>query len=877
MIFLEVRFFITGPEHPRTLSSLCTSFSASQLSDELKMSEDLFHESMCDLAPPLSSSFQPSQEYPIPKFPRFLWFVVDGWSRNYANQTFIELSQPGASFLLNVPSLKYSHVIYSSLLTGTMVSNYAGLPLSSDNFLHSYKRGGGKVMYLGPEWSFLAIHGTHQYDVIFDTIELFTEAHTIDFTHNFPTIFLPANLTNPSVQDYERKPPELGSRRDRAITENVEYFLDQVKARGESLVAHSGVFDHVAHSRDVPKTEATAKTVSRDMLRMKEWLDRNPEYLLVISSDHGVDEGKYAEILHGYSENGNSGIFLLYNKYLNASTLQREPIECRGRYESCGERWIETVDMAAFLSPLLVNVDIPYSAVGVGQPLPENPKYKSKFYTQNLIQVLRAAKARNLLTKSFRDKSVLLLERFSSFNSNTSNSELETFNTDIRSFLFKLGNHLMEMTGFPFVPLILSIVFVGLLIAVILTFDRFSLWQSFAFFALNIYFLASLLLGYDTPEPTTVSSGLLITASLCLLVSSSINSEIIGLMIANHIIGLILPFAIDAFSNELETFSLSGFGRFSMYTVFVTLIVVYKLKSNKPKANEVTYAQCAIIIVSALLSLFAENTPPVWLDNFFNLKYIPIYILFGILLTISIPLFASHPRHVGLWFCYFVFFTAAIVPVLRYAVILMTIKTIILFAIFDHVCNQKDEQGQTKTSLFTLTTLCYFILYQILSDITILQSDLISLSVKPQFGRAGIQSDNVYPGFSATCMAFSKFYSIICITFGVFDALRQTETKSQNRTVPQSITEISKQILDCIYERFPLLVFAGISSLLRLSYRISLWQYTREKCFELLFSLMVISLGMSAVLAFCYTCWDGFQILQIRAKMTSTMTSTETN
>ncbi|KAL0212340.1 hypothetical protein RCL1_005966 [Eukaryota sp. TZLM3-RCL] len=858
-IFEEVNFFVTGPEHPTTVSNLCLDFSAHNLSKELEMDPVLFQESMCYLGPPSSKDFQPTDNFPIPTFRRFLWFVVDGWSRNYSNQTFIDYSMNGASFLLNVPSIKYSHVIYSSLLTGTMVSNFAMLPLKSDHLFASFKRGGGKLMYLGPEFSLLAIHGREQYDKIFDTINLVNEEHTIDFVHPFPTLFLPAHCTVPSPQDFERPPPAFDTDDDRLITQNVELFLDMLKERGESLVAHSGVFDHVAHSGNVTHALQIAATVSCDLLRLKNWLSRNPEYLLIVSSDHGVDRGKYGEVLHGYSGEGNSGIVLLHNQFINSSTLSRTPGRCKGPFETCQERWIETVDLAATLSPLLTGTDIPFSAVGLGRPLPDNIHYKSKFYTQNFVQLLRAAKARGLLTKTMKQKAVKFLQQYTTFSNDTLQHEQKTYKYDIRQTMMELSNRLMRLSNFPYIPLILTIFFVLLASFVVLKYCQFSTFQIVVTVFINSYFLASHFLLYKTPDPSIFATSLLIVASVSLLISQGITWRLLWLMVLNHSIGLVIPIVINQYSDVLERFALSLAGRSAMYLVVGAMLTCHKLCCHHPVRHRVSKIHSLVTGVIAFVGIYAETSTPLWLTNFLNLKFLPIYMLFFTQFVISLPLFLQFPRHIGLWFSFFVFSIATVVPVLRCAVIAMIVKSIVLFSIFDHICG-RTEGDRCILSLFNILTLCYFTVFQTISDLTLLQSDLISLSVKPQFGRAGIQSDNVYPGFSATCMALSKFYPIISITFALFDSLREIEPK--RRTVSQQLN-VSNSIFDILSEslfyRFPILLFAVISSLLRLSYRLSLWRYARDRCFQMLFTLTMTTLGMTTLMAFCYTVYDGYK------------------
>ena len=73
-----------------------------------------------------------------------------------------------------------------------------------------------------------------------------------------------------------------------------EYFPN-LKKYNQSLIAHSGVFDHINHGvfrsgkGDDHRLKENAFYLAQDLARVKNLIDNNPEYLLILSSDHGVD------------------------------------------------------------------------------------------------------------------------------------------------------------------------------------------------------------------------------------------------------------------------------------------------------------------------------------------------------------------------------------------------------------------------------------------------------------------------------------------------------------------------------------------------------------------------------------------------------------
>jgi hypothetical protein len=79
-----------------------------------------------------------------------------------------------------------------------------------------------KFRYIGPEWSFLAIFGKDNYKTFFEDVNIQKEALDIPFQHPYPFFF----------------------------EGNWDFFLNylnEMKQQGQSMFAHSGVFDHRQH------------------------------------------------------------------------------------------------------------------------------------------------------------------------------------------------------------------------------------------------------------------------------------------------------------------------------------------------------------------------------------------------------------------------------------------------------------------------------------------------------------------------------------------------------------------------------------------------------------------------------------------------------
>ncbi|KAL0246864.1 hypothetical protein GEMRC1_008070 [Eukaryota sp. GEM-RC1] len=134
---------------------------------------------------------------------------------------------------------------------------------------------------------------------------------------------------------------------------------------------------------------------------------------------------------------------------------------------------------------------------------------------------------------------------------------------------------------------------------------------------------------------------------------------------------------------------------------------------------------------------------------------------------------------------------------------------------------------------------------------------MITLSVRPHTGRAGLVSDNIYPGFSATHMGFGKFYSAPAIIFLFFNVVR--DFKPQLR-YPQEgtsrIQNVFSTICANICQRFILFTFFVVALLYRFSFRFSVWHYERDVCYETQFTLNVIFLSLTTALALLFVIYD---------------------
>ncbi|EFC48510.1 FBOX domain-containing protein [Naegleria gruberi] len=375
------------------------------------------------------------------QFTKVIWLFTDGLPVKYSKKTFDHFKDHMVLYTIDVPGPKYSHAIYTSYMTGQLPTNYQGNPIEGDSLVKSIQRSPdmGPLTYVGPEWSFLAIHGNKHYDKLFKRIELKEEP--LDQPHDQGYRFF---FANEDARKFYRE------------------TLDTIKGEGGSLFAHSAIFDHINHGvfrhdpTNLDYLTYLSDRIASDINPLKDWIDANPDYLLILSSDHGTDDVSNGYVLHGYSRDGNEGYVMLYNPRL-------KPYDER----------LDIVDVCPTVAKYLKGVDIPADNIGVSRAYfgddEESLKYKSYVLKESLVQLtdtttrrgtdlLRSASSiLNLLKMEASDMS--FSEKFKSIRD--FNTELSKLNVEMKQKLYQLMDTPVFWVAF-YVACTLVMVVIGL-------------------------------------------------------------------------------------------------------------------------------------------------------------------------------------------------------------------------------------------------------------------------------------------------------------------------------------------------------------------------------------------------------------------------------
>ncbi|KAJ4461864.1 putative phospholipase D [Paratrimastix pyriformis] len=337
-----------------------------------------FQSASTDLPPNvLCNTDDPNHAKPLPSYcqlpkrqqwDKFIWLVTDSLPWRWSQPMIDYYGNNSVIYQLDVPGLRYSHVLYRTWWSGRLNDNVRSDPATGDTLAGAIKRTKNiRLRYVGPEWSFLGIiRGIYQ--KTFDKLDFRDEPLDVTLHHIYPFFF-----ENPGAQS------------------DLQRILDEVHQSGQSLITHSAVLDHYLHGeykqhkhpgwdirspsppprgfdppsqgKQYPYCEAMAGRYFDDVRVFRDWIQKHPDYLLILSSDHGYDED-----------------------------APRRP---------------SVMDLCATISKYLRNVDIPADSVGLARSHFAHPADDMKALQQSVAQLARYAEMHGIRYPASEVKRVL--------------------------------------------------------------------------------------------------------------------------------------------------------------------------------------------------------------------------------------------------------------------------------------------------------------------------------------------------------------------------------------------------------------------------------------------------------------------------------------
>ena len=191
--------------------------------------------------------------------------------------------------------------------------------------------------------------------------------YPITFNYNLPQEFNNLNFDKTKLQEALDRNFSSNLRKDRinSCFDEGDFCCHQ---DSKNLIYYTQIIDAFNHgySKEHPRAFSASYAINKGIMQIVEWIDENPEYVLILLSDHGgqayLGEDNYCN--HGCLNPGNEGVLFMYMKNFDVlRPKQRSEPEI-----------ISTFEVASIISQVIENVNIPLENAGKIVKIVENRK-----------------------------------------------------------------------------------------------------------------------------------------------------------------------------------------------------------------------------------------------------------------------------------------------------------------------------------------------------------------------------------------------------------------------------------------------------------------------------------------------------------------------
>ncbi|KYQ88324.1 hypothetical protein DLAC_11023 [Tieghemostelium lacteum] len=280
-------------------------------------------------------------------YQRLLFFYNDGLARDLSDDLVKMLAGHSNTFRIQNEGFPASYAVFTSYVTGTPPTNYMGAPILNDNIIYQLTSNNIPMRYYGTRMP--------AYDVLEDG-KYFNKVG-LEYVQNHKSFLYKSLFECNATKDH---------REDCA-----NQFLDDQKSEGQSIFFSADVVDERNHVTGDKHDELTLEIIKKwieDMKYVKDWVDNNPEYLLVIISDHG-GKLKSETAAHGDNNNGNEAFMVIYSPDL-------APLP-----EDLQDKFIDQVDVCSTIWQHFAGSGVSLPAENIGKIYPTSTNKERIYYT----------------------------------------------------------------------------------------------------------------------------------------------------------------------------------------------------------------------------------------------------------------------------------------------------------------------------------------------------------------------------------------------------------------------------------------------------------------------------------------------------------------
>ncbi|KAN0039912.1 hypothetical protein ACTA71_007149 [Dictyostelium dimigraforme] len=360
------------------------------------------------------------------QFKKVLFFYNDGLARDLSDELVSMFKENSNTFRIQNEGFPASYAVFSSYVTGTPPTNFMGNPILSDNLIYQLTSNGIPMGYYGTRMP--------AYDVLEEGKYFEKDEVTIEYLKEGSQLY--ENLFKCSQQS-----PEKCSKQ----------FLNSKKEKGLSIFFSGDIVDERNHHTGDKYDKTTISIINEwfgNMKYIKQWVDENPEYLLVIFSDHG---GKLTSetAAHGANNGGNEAFMIIYNP-----TIDPLPLDLQ-------DKFIDQVDVCSTIWQHFSGSGVSLPSENIGKISPTTTDPQRIYYTLKLN-----ANQLNRFGKRWNYK----------LRTSDYNQAVETMNRDINHsielfihYINSLKIPFLNLKKFPTTEVVMFPIIIGLLVASLLS------------------------------------------------------------------------------------------------------------------------------------------------------------------------------------------------------------------------------------------------------------------------------------------------------------------------------------------------------------------------------------------------------------------------
>lgn len=307
--------------------------------------------------------------------------MIDGLANSEVNH--LRKKVKGKANLFQVNSRDFyrqSGALHEMYLTGKFSNNFVGDPILIDNLFYQMNQANHPLEFFGSPYPVAYLGGSQTQEsqsLYYNKTHIGIEEYPFEMIcpHLRDTLYNGVHLNIPAENFYDteklvkfldEKIADYPKNITGCLSENSLYPLEAPY----NLIYYTAMIDNHNHafSKNNPNTFKVTYGVEKFILKMMDWIDQNPEYALILSSDHGGQDffGEDSYCNHGCLKPENKGIFFAYvNDFLKnpPGDFQRGEEEFKGFPHQKEE--IDIFDVAPTVSQLIENVNIPIFSKGV--------------------------------------------------------------------------------------------------------------------------------------------------------------------------------------------------------------------------------------------------------------------------------------------------------------------------------------------------------------------------------------------------------------------------------------------------------------------------------------------------------------------------------